>query len=121
VNHAIESHTLPGILRQNLKWSYLAYVVKRHPEFRRSLPLGVFWDGDHLRTTAAVLGLVAARRSRACLALTAPYAVHAWDRRGPGAAERMVAVAEVPGQAVRQVAEVLGMVAGSLRHRTFLL
>lgn len=31
VNHAIESHTLPGILRQNLKWRYLAYLVKHRP------------------------------------------------------------------------------------------
>ena len=39
VNHAIESHTLPGILRQNLKWRHLAYLVKRHPEFRRELTM----------------------------------------------------------------------------------
>ena len=38
VYHAIESHTLPGILRQNLKWRHLAYLAKRHPEFRRELP-----------------------------------------------------------------------------------
>ena len=121
VNHAVESHTLPGIVRQNLKWRYLAYLVKRHPEFRRQLPLGVFWDRDHLLVTAAIAGLLAAQRDRRALALAAPYLVSACSRRGRGARARVVSGIEVPGQFVRQVAEVLGMAAGSLRHRTALL
>ena len=121
VNHAVESHTLPGILRQNLKWRHLAYLAKRHPELRREFTLGVFWDADHLWVTAALVGLLGARRSRPLLALAAPYAVRASRRRGPGRRARAVAVAELPGQAVRQLAEVLGLAAGSLRHRTLLL
>jgi len=121
VNHAVESHTLPGVLRQNLKWRHLAYTVKRHPELRRELTLGVFWDADHLRVTAALVGLVAARRSRLLLALTAPYALSASARRGPGRRRRAIATLELPGQFVRQLAEVLGMAAGSVRHRTLLL
>lgn len=121
VNHAVESHTLPGILRQNLKWRHLAYLAKRHPEARRHFPLRVFWDEDHLRTTLALAGLVAATRSPALLVLTAPYLVVATNRRGRHWRERAVAIAEVPGQAVRQVSEVAGMVVGSVRHRTFLL
>jgi GT2 family glycosyltransferase len=121
VNHAVESHTLPGILRQNLKWRHLAYLVRRHPEMRRELPLGVFWDADHVRTTAALAGIVAARRHLALAALAAPYVVHASRRRGPGRRARAIALAELPGQAVRQAAEVAGMAAGSVRHRTLLL
>jgi DNA-directed RNA polymerase specialized sigma24 family protein len=34
---------------------------------------------------------------------------------------RAIALAEVPGQAIRQSAEVLGLAAGSVRHRTFVL
>jgi hypothetical protein len=121
VNHAVESHTLPGILRQNLKWRHLAYLAKRHPEMRREFPLRVFWDSDHLLTTAALAGALAARRNRLALALAAPYVRRSLDRRGRGATQRAIAAAELPGQAVRQVAEVLGMAAGSVRHRTFLL
>ena len=121
VNHAIESHTLPGILRQNLKWRHLVYLVKRHPEFRRQLPLGVFWDSDHLLTTAALVGLMGARRRRTLAVLAVPYARRSARRRGTHLLGRAVAVAEMPGQAVRQVAEVLGMAAGSVRHRTLLL
>jgi glycosyltransferase involved in cell wall biosynthesis len=121
VNHAVESHTLPGIVRQNLKWRHLAYLAKLHPEMRRDFPLRVFWDVDHLWTTAALVGLVGARRNRGLLALAAPYALRASRRRGREPRRRALAVAEMPGQAVRQLAEVLGLAVGSVRHRTFLL
>ena len=121
VHHAVESHTLPGILRQNLKWRYLAYLVKQHPEFRAEMPLRVFWDDEHLRTTAALAGVAAARVHPAALLLAAPYVKRALARRGATPRQRALAAAELPGQAVRQVAEVGGMVAGSVRHRTVVL
>lgn len=121
VNHAIESHALPGILRQNLKWRHLAYLVKHHPELRADLFLRVFWDADHARVLAAAAGLVAAIRVRPSLTLTGPYLLHALHRRGAGRRARVVAIIEIPGQFVRQLAEVLGMAAGSVRHRTLLL
>ena len=121
VNHAVESHTLPGIVRRNLKWRHLAYLAKRHPEFRREIPMRIFWDAEHLRTTAALIGVLGARRHRAMLALAAPYAIRASRRRGTAPRRRAIALAEMPGQAVRQAAEVVGLAAGSLRHRTFLL
>lgn len=121
VHHAVESHSLPGILRQNLKWRYLAYLVKQHPEFRRELVLGVFWDADHLTVTAAFAGLACARRHPALLALALPYAARVAGRRGPGPKSRAIALAELPGAFVRQGAEVAGMAAGSVTHRTLLL
>lgn len=120
VYHAVESHTLPGILRANLKWRYLAYLVGQHPEFRREMPLRLFWDADHLRTTAALAGALGARRHPALGLLAAPYLQRMLTRRGTG--RRMaVAAAELPGQAVRQLAEVAGMAAGALEHRTPIL
>jgi GT2 family glycosyltransferase len=105
--HAVESHTLPGIVRQNLKWRYLAYLVSRHPEFRRTMPLRLFWDEEHLWTATAMVGVLGAVRSS--------------RRRGRSRQGRVTAIAEMPGQAVRQAAEVLGMAAGSVRHRTLVL
>ena len=121
VNHAIESFTLPGVLRQNLKWRYLAHLVKRHPEFRRELTLGLFWDRDHLLVSAGLAGLCAAKRDRRALLLVLPYALSAGSRRGNGLRARAIAALELPGQAVRQAAEVLGMAAGSIRYGTALL
>jgi glycosyltransferase involved in cell wall biosynthesis len=121
VNHAVESHTLPGIVRQNLKWRHLAYLAKQHPELRASIPLRVFWDGDHLWTTLALLGLVGRELSPWLLTLSVPYILRAAGRRGSGGRQVATALAEVPGQAIRQAAEVAGLIAGSLRHRTVLL
>jgi glycosyltransferase involved in cell wall biosynthesis len=119
--HAIESFTLPGILRQNVKWRHLAYLVKQHPEMRAQFPLGIFWDEDHLMVTAAAIGVLAGRRHPWLLTLAAPYVKRMSRRRGGGRRDRALAVGEMPGQAVRQFAEVLGMAAGSVRHRTLLL
>lgn len=121
VYHAVESHTLPGILRENLKWRHLAYLVKRRPELRRELTLWVFWDAEHLRTSCALAGLLGGRVRRWPIVLAVPYVVHASDRRGSAPLSRLVSVAEIPGQAVRQIAEVLGMVVASIRYRTLLL
>jgi hypothetical protein len=42
-------------------------------------------------------------------------------RRGRGPKARLIAAGELPGQAVRQAAEVAGMAAGGVRHRTPIL
>ena len=118
VNHAVESHTLPGIVRKNLKWRHLAYLVKRHPEVRAEFPLRIFWDSDHLLTSAALAGIVGATRNRALLVLAAPYVRRSLARRGHGPKARATAAVELPGQAARQAAEVAGLLVGSVRHRT---
>lgn len=120
VFHAVESHTLPGIVRQNLKWRHLAYLVKQHPEFRAEMPLRVFWDRDHLRTVGLMAALAGGRRWPPCALLALPYLRTGLGRRGPGR-RRLVAAAEMPGQAARQIAEVAGLAFGSLRHGTFVL
>lgn len=121
VNHAVESFSLPGILRQNFKWRHLAYLVKRHPELRTGFPLGIFWDLEHFWTTVAWLGFLGRTQSPWLLTLTAPYVARSALRRGRRAGQRATALAEIPGQAVRQVAEVVGLAAGSVRHRTLVL
>lgn len=121
VYHAVESHTLPGIVKLNLKWRHLAYLVKRHPEFREQLELRLFWDRDHLYTCGALLGLAGARRHPLLASLAIPHFVRSLGRRGTGLANRTVSAFEAPGQLVRQAAEVLGLAAGSIRHQTFVL
>jgi GT2 family glycosyltransferase len=121
VNHAIESHTLPGIVRINLRWRDLAYLIKRHPELRSDLPLRVFWDAHHLRTTGALVALAGARRFPFALIFAAPYLRWAMGRRGQGLRRRAIALAEIPGQLTRGGAEVVALAQGSVRYRTILL
>ena len=121
VYHAVESHMLPSIMRQNWKWRHLAYLVKNHPEFRREMPLRIFFDEHHMRVSFAAIGLAGARSKPWLAALAVPYVAEALSRRGSGPGARATAAAELPGQFVRQFAEVVGLAIGSARNRTFVL
>jgi len=77
------------------------------------MPLGIFWDEEHLWTTVAMAGVAGATRRRWLAALAAPYVIRSSRRRGSRPRARLTSVAEIPGQAVRQVAEVLGMAAAA--------
>jgi GT2 family glycosyltransferase len=121
VYHSVEAHTLPGFVRRNLRWRHLAYVVARHPSLRRQCAAGVFWKASHLRVLLALAGVVAARRAPVLALLAVPYLMPELARRGGRPQDVAVAAAEVPGRAVNELAEVIAMAAGSVRHRTFLL
>jgi GT2 family glycosyltransferase len=121
VNHAVEAHTLPAFVARNLRWRHLAYVVSRHPSLRRDCLMGVFWKESHFRLLLALAGLAGARRAPALALLALPYLVPELRRRGPRPGDVAVAAAEVPGRAVNELAEVLAMAAGSVRHRTLVL
>ena len=83
VSHAVESHTLPGILRQNLKWRYLAYLAKHHPEFRARVPAaGLLGRRPPAHDRGAASASLGARRTAAARALALPYVRHALRRRG---------------------------------------
>jgi hypothetical protein len=122
VNHAVESHSLPGIVRINWKWRYLAYLAKRHPRVRRHCTLGVFWEPEHLEAVIAVAGLAAARRRPALAGLALPYFSRMTRRRrGPSVAAQVLATLELPGRLAQELAEVATMAAGSARFRTLVL
>jgi len=121
VNHAIEALTLPGMVRSAFKWQYLAYVLSKHPGLRRECVLGVFWEPEHLEVLLALAGAAGALRRPPLALLALPWLRRAGRRRGPGLTERIVAAAELPGQAVQELAEVATMAAGSARFRTFVL
>jgi GT2 family glycosyltransferase len=121
VHHAVEAFTLPGIVRQNWKWRHLPWLLARHPELRRECRLGVFWVPRHGRLALAAAGMAAARAHPALALLGLPYAAEALSRRGPGARAHAVALAELPGQACADAAELATYAIGSARHRTLVL
>lgn len=121
VHHAVEVQTPGAAMRRALTTRHLAYLVKRHPEFRRELVARVFWNREHLELTLALGGVAASRRWPAAVVLAAPYAARAAGRRGPGPRARVKALAEAPGELARGIAEVAGMGVGSVRHRTIVL
>jgi glycosyltransferase involved in cell wall biosynthesis len=121
VNHAIEALPLPAMIRSAYKWRYLAYVVSRHPELRRDCVLGVFYEPEHLEVLLALAGAIGARRRPALALLALPWLRREERRRGSRAVERLVTLAELPGRAVQELAEVATMAAGSVRFRTLVL
>jgi GT2 family glycosyltransferase len=121
VNHALDAFTLPGFIRRSVRWRHLAYVVSRHPRLRRECTLGVFWKPTHLTVLLALAGIAGSARAPGLLALAAPYAGPELLRRGVRPVDVAVAAAELPGRAAIDLAEVLTMAAGSVRHRTLVL
>jgi hypothetical protein len=96
-------------------------VVKRHPVLRRDCTLGIFWKPEHVRVALALVGLAGSRRLPVLAALTLPYVVLELGRRGARPVDVAVAALELPGRAANELAELLAMAAGSMRHRTLVL
>lgn len=111
-HHAVDAPGLLGHLRTIPRWGGLALVVKRHPQVRGHLVLGVFWKPAHAWLPVAALGALLALRGRpAGLLLALP-----WARATPKRS-----VADLPGRAVVDSAEMLALVRGSVRHRSVIL
>jgi GT2 family glycosyltransferase len=119
--HAVESFSLPAAIRVNRKWQDLPYVLRRHPQLRSDLLLGVFWRSAHAELLLAGLGLSLAGRRPIGAVLAVPYLRTKINRRGKGRRARLACAVELPGQILLDVTTVATMVRGSLRHRTLLL
>jgi GT2 family glycosyltransferase len=121
-HHAVEAGSLRGKLRTVPRWRGLALVVRRHPEVRRHLVGGIFWRASHALLPVAALGLLRARRTHGLSLLAAvPYVLAARGSYGPGARGQARALAEVPGRAAVDAAEIVALARGSLEQRTLIL
>jgi GT2 family glycosyltransferase len=121
--HAVEAVTLRARLRETWRWQHLAFVVKRHPQVRRELPLRAFWKPTHPRLPLALagLGLAVARRRPVWALLALPWAAASLPEYGPGLRGRARAASELPAHLLVDTAEVAALARGSLRHRTLFL
>jgi glycosyltransferase involved in cell wall biosynthesis len=103
--HAVRTVGFGDHLRSLPRWSTLPAVVRAHPQLRELTHRRVFWKDTHPAAWLALLGLTAATRHPAALALALP---HLRRRRHPAVL-------------VSDWAECLVMGAGSIRHRSVLL
>ena len=118
VRHAVYAGGLTGLLRDAGRWEDAALALKRNPALRSAYRHRVFWHESHELLLGALAGMALARRTRGLsLALAAPYALHytGHHRRAAGA------LAALPGYVLVDAAEVLALLRGSLRYRTFVL
>ena len=118
VRHAVYPGGLLGLVRDAARWEDAVLALKRNPALRSAYRHRVFWQESHELLLAAAAGVALARRTRGVsLALAAPYARHyaRHHRRAAGA------LAALPGYALVDAAEVLALLRGSFRYRTFVL
>jgi len=118
VRHAVYAGGLAGLLRDSARWEDTVLALKRNPALRSSYHHGIFWQKSHELLLAALAGICLARRGRGLsLVAVAPYAHHyiAHHRRPAGA------LAALPGYALVDAAEMVALLRGSLRYRTFVL
>ncbi len=118
VRHAVYAGGLAGLIADAARWEDTVLALKRNPGLRSSYRHRLFWQESHELLLAAIAGAGLARRTHGLsLALVAPYARHyvAHHRRGAGG------LAALPGYAVADAAEMLALLRGSVRYRTFVL
>jgi GT2 family glycosyltransferase len=124
--HAIEEASLLDWVIRAWRWGDLAALVRRHPRLRRHLPLGLFWKREHAMLVICLAGLAASRSRGSRLGRLLGWGVGlrwacAHPTHGSGVRARLRQLAGLPGWAVIEGAEVVGLAAASLRHRTILL
>ena len=118
VRHAVYAGGLRGLVADAARWEDTVLALRRNPGLRSTYRHRVFWQESHELLLAALAGAALARRTRGLsLALAAPYARHyaAHHRRAAGA------LAALPGYALADAAEMLALLRGSFRYRTFVL
>ena len=117
--HAIEETSLLGVLRGAARWEGLPLLIRRHPRLRGEFTLWFFWKRTHLWAPPAAAGVMLMKRSRLALLLALPYVVHATPKHhGQHPRGRIRSLLELPGKFALDVAELLALARGSVKHRT---
>jgi GT2 family glycosyltransferase len=120
--HANDQVSIREAIRGAQRWGGLAELIQRHPQMRKEFPMWFFWKRTHPLLLLAVAGWFLERRSRAYAVLMVPYVIHAAPQGHSSRPRgRVRALLGVPGQIAIDVAEMVGLARGSVRHRKFLL
>lgn len=120
VRHAVEPQPLPAAVRSALtKWETTPLVYREHPDHRRHLFAGFFFNRTHAAVCAALAGLVVGRgRPLTGAALVAPFVADSIDRGNVGPRGLLRQLIHMPARFARELAMVAGIVRGAIRHRT---
>jgi glycosyltransferase involved in cell wall biosynthesis len=120
--HANDQIGLIDAMRGAQRWGGLSELVRRHPSMRDEFPMWFFWKRTHFWLLFAIAAWFLERRSRAWGVLAVPYVVHALpqghSQRPRG---RIRALLGLPHQLAVDVAEIVALIRGSIRHRKLML
>ncbi len=122
VNHAVETYSLPAMIRLSWKWRDLPNVVKRHPVLREHYTLRLFWRRTHAAFTLGLAGTLIVRSRWLRPLLFIPYVrlLLPPTSRRPSPHWLRLAI-ELPGRVAIDLTELLALLKGSIRYRTFFL
>lgn len=112
VFHAIHPFGFVDHLRSLPRWADLTLVVRRHPKLRRLVHRRWFWKKTHTTAALALVGLLVAPFDKRAAVLALPHLVRRIRTDGPIAG---------PQLAIVDLAEVVVMVRGSIRHRAVMI
>jgi hypothetical protein len=120
VHHAVEAQPLPVAVRSALtKWDTTPLVYREHPEHRAHLFAGIFFNPTHAKACAALAGLlIRRRRPLVAAALAMPFVAESIDRDNVGPRGLVRQLIHLPARFVRELAMVVGIVRGAIRHRS---
>lgn len=117
INHSVEAYSLPNMIRVAWKWQHLPYVVRRHPQLRRYMPLGLFWRSTHAWAVGGALSARLLPRRLAPLAMV-PYIRALMPFAGRSPKRWLRRIVELPSRALVDLAELVALARGSVRYRT---
>lgn len=122
--HAVLPRTLAGALVDGIRRSNIHLVLRRHPEHRRVLDLGVFTKRNHAFVLPALVGLALVRRHPLLgPLLVVPYLAHYFDpnvRWSPFRLAYWVSIT-MARRALLDAVELTAMAVSSVRYRTLAL
>jgi cellulose synthase/poly-beta-1,6-N-acetylglucosamine synthase-like glycosyltransferase len=122
--HAVLPRTLAGALSDGVRRSNIHVVLRRHPEHRQALDLGVFTKRNHAFVLPALVGLALIRRRPLLGALlVVPYLAHYFDpsvRWSPFRLAYWVTIT-MARRALLDAVELAAMAVSSARYRTLAL
>jgi GT2 family glycosyltransferase len=117
--HAVEEGHVRDWVRDAWRWGDLALLVKRHPELRAGFTLRIFWRASHGWVLATVVAFAVAPRKPLWLLPAARWALE--HRFSAGIHGRLRRLAGLPGWAIIDLAEIVALARGSVRHGAILL
>lgn len=122
--HGVLPRTLAGALADGVRRSNIHVVLRRHPEHRRVLDLGVFTKRNHAFVLPALVGLALIRRRPLLGALlVVPYLAHYFDPNVRWSPFRLLYWVSITmaRRGLLDAVEIAAMAVSSVRYRTLAL
>lgn len=118
VHHAVHEAGALALVRDSQRWAHAVRCFRDHPQMRSAFRRGIFWRPSHEGFLLWVVALALAWPTRGVsLVLWVPYLRFLRTQHGSWAGT----LAAVPAHLLVDAAEVVAMLRGSARHRTFVL